>query len=136
MRRYTSQLEIKRSKKEVFVAETALRMLNEAMSNYIFVVMTDFAYAEGVFGTVEFYDIEFSDAERIRAAALASDSDGIIDNYFRFANGRIVSDANVETGPNGNGYQIKKLRTIAGTCSEQRQVGMICRVRQRAFFLT
>ena len=100
----TSQMEMQSSKKEVVVAETALRMLNEAMSNYIFAVMTDFAYAEGDFGTVEFYDIEFSDAERIRAAALASDSDGIIDNYFRFANGRIVSDANVETGPNGNGY--------------------------------
>lgn len=100
----TSQLKIKRSKKEVVVAETALRMLNEAMSKYIFVVMTDLAYAEGDFGTVEFYDIAFSDAEKIRAAALASDSDGGIDNYFRFANGKIVLDVNVETGPNGNGY--------------------------------
>lgn len=96
--------EIEGNQKEVVVADTALRKLDESMAKYINAVMTDQTFIDRGSAAVEDFDIVFTDAEKIRAAVLASDPDGEIDNYFTFANGKIVLDEGASTGPNGDDY--------------------------------
>ena len=79
----------------------ALREINSAMSDYIYVTLLTQADKGNTESSV---DIELTDTEKIRAAVLASEPDGRLDSDFRLEDGRIVRDAHVKTGPNGNGY--------------------------------
>ena len=95
------QIEIKKSIKVVVDPEKALREIDRNMGNYIFLVLMQEYDNKNQNVNV---DVNLSDAEKIRAAVLAADSDGVIDSFFRSENGRIVLDANAEPGPAGDGY--------------------------------
>ena len=84
-------------------AEKNLKEMSDAMVSYLWVaLMTE---AEGdVFNPGEGLDLKLSDSDKIRAAVLASETDGIIDSYFSLKQGKLTEDKNAETGPDGEGF--------------------------------
>ncbi len=84
-------------------AETALKEMSDAMVSYLWVVLMTESGGD-VFNLGEGVYIKLSDSDKIRAAVLASEPDGVIDSYFTLNNGRLVEDENAETGPDRDGF--------------------------------
>ena len=84
-------------------AEKNLKEMSDAMVSYLWVaLMTE---AEGdVFNLEEGVDIKLSDSDKVRAAVLASGTDGVIDSYFTLKQGKLTEDKNAETGPDSDGF--------------------------------
>lgn len=78
-------------------AEKALKEISDKLSGYMWVaLMTE---SSGDFTKAgDDYNIDLTDAEKIRAAALSSESDGVIDTYFREGEGGLIQDKDAETG--------------------------------------
>ena len=88
---------------DVKQAEKNLKAMSDAMVSYLWVaLMTE---SEGdVFNLGEGVDLKLSDSDKIRAAVLASETDGVIDSYFTLKKGELVEDKNAETGPDSDGF--------------------------------
>ena len=88
---------------DVKQAEKNLKEMSDAMVSYLWVaLMTE---SEGdVFNLGEGVDLKLSDSDKIRAAVLASETDGVIDSYFTLKKGELVEDKNAETGPDSDGF--------------------------------
>ncbi len=84
-------------------AEMNLKKMSDAMVNYMWVALI--TEAEGdVFNLGENVSLKLSDTDKIRAAVLASETDGVIDSYFTLKNGKLTEDINALTGPDGDGF--------------------------------
>ena len=88
---------------DVKQTEKNLKEMSDAMVSYLWVaLMTE---SEGdVFNLGESVDLKLSDSDKIRAAVLASETDGVIDGYFSLKKGELVEDKNAETGPDSDGF--------------------------------
>ena len=85
-------------------AEVALAQIDNTISRYVGVVLMK-QKQDGINQkSGDSFDVLLTDAEKIRAAALASAPDGVIDGVFKENNIGIVYDENALYGPNGNGY--------------------------------
>ncbi len=82
-------------------AKDSLVEINKALQGFIW---TELWASEA-----DSFSIRFSDAEKIRAAALASREDDVIDAYFSDKGGKVVLDKNAEAGPYGNGFHGKSV---------------------------
>ena len=81
-------------------AKTALTDIDDALSSYIWaLLMTNDLYNVG-----DILTPELSDPEKVRAAALASDTDGKFDDSFVYKNGKLEIDNSITPGPNEDGY--------------------------------
>lgn len=78
-------------------AEKALKEISDKLSGYMWVAMMTEASGD-ITRAGKDYDIELTDAEKIRAAALSSETDGLIDTYFREDEGGLIRDENAQTG--------------------------------------
>lgn len=84
-------------------AEKNLKEMSDAMVSYLWVALI--TEAEGdVFDLGEEVDLDLSDSAKIRAAVLASETDGDIDGYFTLRKGKLIEDENAETGPDSDGF--------------------------------
>lgn len=84
-------------------AQEALQQISNELGSYIeTVLMTE--WTENSASIPDGIDITLTDAEKIRAAALACDADGVIDSHFVEGSKGIVIDESAEIGPYGNGY--------------------------------
>ncbi len=95
-----------KKKKEEFdtkKAEKDLKKMSDAMVGYLRVaLMTE---AEGdVFNLKDGVELTLTDADKIRAAVLSSEADGVIDGYFARKDGKLVEDEDAMTGPDGDGF--------------------------------
>ena len=85
-------------------AEVALAQIDNTISRYIGVVLMK-QKQDGINQkSGDCFEVVLTDAEKIRAAALASAPDGVIDGVFTENAIGIVSDENAMYGPNGDGY--------------------------------
>ena len=85
-------------------AEVALAQIDNTISRYVGVVLMK-QKQDGINQkSGDSFAVLLTDAEKIRAAALASAPDGVIDGVFREDNIGIVFDENAMYGPNGDGY--------------------------------
>lgn len=94
-------------------AESVLMDVDSKLARYIWVVMMEQGGASDV-------RIVFDDAEKIRAAVLACETDDMVDSNFIVRGGKMVLDESAETGPNGNGYHGRLVlkRNVDSTCLE------------------
>lgn len=85
-------------------AEVALTQIDNTISRYVGVVLMK-QKQDGINqNSGDCFEVVLTDAEKIRAAALASAPDGVINGVFRENAIGIVSDENAMYGPNGDGY--------------------------------
>ena len=85
-------------------AEAAIAQIDNTMSRYVGVVLMKQKQDGKNQKAGDCFEVSLTDAEKIRAAALASAPDGVIDAFFRENNIGIVLDENAMSGPNGDGY--------------------------------
>ncbi len=85
------------------MAAESLKQISSAMNNFIWVaLMTE---CDGDFSlTQDAYDIELSDAQKIRASVLATETDDVIDDYFIGEGNKIVVDEYRDSREYGEGY--------------------------------
>lgn len=84
-------------------AEAAFIKIDEAMSGYIWAVLSDRGYDE-LQHKGDHIKVELSDSEKIRASAFSADEDGLIDDCFVVKDSGVVIDRSVEYAPYGEGY--------------------------------
>lgn len=81
-------------------AQSSLSDINDSLSNYIWaVLMTNDLSDKG-----NRINVDLSDAEKMRAAVLASQADDVIDDVFIYRDGKPVIDNSAESGPYGDGF--------------------------------
>ncbi len=85
-------------------AQTVLKEIDDDMSGYLWVILMSYVYDRGLTKVGDTIDLPLSDAQRLRAAALASEPDGAFDGIFVEKGGKMVLDPTAEAGPNGEGY--------------------------------
>ena len=83
-------------------AENSLKEMSDALSSFLWATMMK----EAGYSPLEAGDIklELTDEEKIRAAVLACEPDGVIDSTFVLGMGGFSEDKSAETGPNGDGF--------------------------------
>lgn len=115
--------------------EEGFKQLNEDMSVYLRVIIEDMQYSE-LTDIGDSVEIDFSDSEKIRAAALASDTDGVIDDIFVINGDRMVADSNAEAGPVGEGFYGQsvskeevedKCSSMFGYCPDMGSLQSVCK---------
>lgn len=83
-------------------AQGSLKEMSEALSGFLWATMmkeSDYNYM----GVTDF-KIPLSDEEKIRAAVLSGDADGVIDSIFVLGMGGFSEDENADVGSGGDGY--------------------------------
>ncbi len=84
--------------------ERSLMQIDLDMSNYIWVALMDEVDFNTNFSEENSISVNLSDAERMRAAVLATETDGVIDSTFVSRNGRMEIDNSADYGPMGDAF--------------------------------
>lgn len=83
-------------------AEKSLKEMSDALSSFLWAsMMKEAEYSPQEAGEIK---LELTGEEKIRAAVLACEPDGIIDSTFVIGTGGVSEDKSAETGPNGDGF--------------------------------
>ena len=92
----------KKTEFDTAVAEKSLKEMSDALSGFLWASMMK----EAQYSPLESGDIklELTDEEKIRAAVLACEPDGVIDSTFVLGMGGFSEDKNAESGPGGDGF--------------------------------
>ena len=101
-------------------AKAVLTEMDDAMSGYLWVILMSYVYDVGLPRVGDRIDLELSDAQMLRAAALASEPDGAFEGIFVEKSGKMVLDPTAEAGPEGegyHGYSISRM-TVEETCRD------------------
>jgi hypothetical protein len=93
---------VEKKELDMKAAQNSLKEMSEALSGFLWATImkeSDYNYM----GSVDL-KITLSDEEKIRAAVLSCDADGVIDSTFVLGMGGFSEDKNADASPDGDGF--------------------------------